>query len=109
MLTCSDTYPSIISAIDWYADKLNLHPEIYQLGAEAYEEKINQFPYPEIVDMSRYYNEMASWYWLAGNAPKAIAAQRKAIETLKHKKKTSASDLAAFESQLQQYIKESTI
>ena len=83
---------------------MNLHPEIYQLGAEAYEEKINQFPYPEIVDMSRYYNEMASWYWLAGNAPEAIASQQKAIEALKSKQAFSASDLAAFESQLQQYM-----
>lgn len=99
-------YSAIIFNVERYSDTLNLLPEIYRLGAEASQKQINQYPYPEIVDLSSGYNQMAKWYWRANDKSKAIASQQKAIEALKNKKKFSAADLAAFESQLQQYTEE---
>jgi len=48
---------------------------------------------------------MADWYWQAGNKPKAIAAQQKAIEALKNKN-SSNTEIAAFETQLHQYMQQ---
>jgi thiol-disulfide isomerase/thioredoxin len=95
-------YDAIIGAISFYSDKLNLSAEIYQLGAEAYQLKIDQIPYPEIVDMSRLYNRMAEWFRLANDKSKAVVSQQKAIEALKSK---HAMEMAEFESRLQQYKK----
>ena len=96
-------YNVIIDDIKWYSDKLNLSPEIYKLGAEAYEVKIDQIPYPEIVNISKYYNKMAEWYWRAKDKPKAIEAQQKAIEVLKAKKGFSETEMDVFKSRLKQY------
>jgi len=98
-------YYAIIDAIKWYSDKLNLPAEIYRLGAEAYQARIDQIPYPELVNIPRLYNNMAEWYWRANDKSKAIDAQQKGIEALKSKKDFSKTDLAAFESRLQQYKK----
>jgi thiol-disulfide isomerase/thioredoxin len=76
-------YLHIINAIKYYSDKLNLPAEIYQLGAEAYQARIDQIPYPEIVDISKLYNKMAEWYWRANDKSKAIEAEQKAIESMK--------------------------
>ena len=75
----------IVEAIKWYSDKLTLSPEIYELGADAYQQKLDQMPYPEIVNTFGIYNKMAEWYWLAGNKSKAIYAEKKAIKYLKRK------------------------
>lgn len=96
-------YHLITGAIEGYSKRLNLPAEIYQLGAEAYQARIDQIPDPEIVNISKLYNKMAEWYWRANDKSKAIDAQQKAIEALKSKKDFSATDLAAFESRLQQY------
>lgn len=98
-------YDLIIGAIMWYSDKLNLPAEIYQLGAEAYQVKIDHYPYPEIVNIPKYYHNMAEWYWLAGDKIEAIEAEQKAIEALKSKKDFSTTNLAEFEASLQQYKK----
>ena len=97
------SYYAIISNIIWYSDKLDLPAEIYKLGAEAYQVKIDQIPYPEIVDISKLYHKMAEWYWRANDKSKAIDAEQKAIEALKNKKSFSKDDMAAFESRLRQY------
>lgn len=94
----------IIGDIETYSNILNLQPKIYQLGAEAYQAKIVQTPYPENADMFKFYDKMAAWYWRAKNKPKAIDAQQKAIETLKREKNFSKADLASFESRLQKYM-----
>ena len=97
-------YNRIIEVIEIYSDKLNLPSEIYQLGAEAYQVKIDQIPYPEIVDnIFKYYNKMAEWYWRGNDKSKAIKAEENAIESLKRKKDFSKTDMTAFESRLQQY------
>lgn len=102
-------YLAIIDVIKYYPEELNLLPEIYSLGAEAYQELINLVPYPEVVDMANSYSKMAKWYWLANDKPKAIASQQKAVESLKSEKDFSASDLMEYESQLQQYKGEETV
>jgi thiol-disulfide isomerase/thioredoxin len=77
---------SIISVIEWYLDKMTLPHEIYELGADAYQGKINVFSYPELLeqhDLFKYYNKMALWYWHAGDRSKALYAQKKATKALK--------------------------
>jgi thiol-disulfide isomerase/thioredoxin len=97
------SYYSIISAIEWYSDKLNLPAEIYLLGAEAYQVDIDRTPYPEIVNMPKKYHKMADMYWRANEKAKAIDVMQKAIEALKGRKNYSATDLAAYESRLKHY------
>lgn len=94
-------YQSIIEPIKWYSNKLNLPVEIYALGAEAYQAKIDHNP--ESANISSNYHKMAEWYWRAGDKLKAIVAQQKAIELLKRKKDFSAGEIAAFEARLQKY------
>lgn len=98
-------YDLLTSVIEFYSDKLNLPAEIYQLGAEAHQAAIDQFPYPELLNLSKRYNKMAECYWRANDKSKAIDAQQKAIEALKSKKDFSATEMAAFQSRLLQYKK----
>jgi thiol-disulfide isomerase/thioredoxin len=93
-------YQLIWGAIEWYSDKLNLPPEIYELGAETYQARIDA--YPETV-IPNFYYKMAEWYWRANNKSKAIDAAQKAIEALKNEKSFSATQMATFESRLRQY------
>ncbi len=60
----------------------HLPDKIYELGAEAYQALIDQYPYD--VDIPSYL-KMAEWYWKANNKPKAIAAGEKAVEAMKIK------------------------
>lgn len=89
IVTPTYDYPAfsqIIGTIKYYSDKLQLPPQIYQLGAEAVQELINSIPFPEEVDMSKYYTDMTDWYERAGDKSKAIAARQKAAKELKRKK-----------------------
>jgi len=94
---------AIIDVIDELSNKFNLLPEIYRLGAQAYQVRINQIPYPELVNIPRFYHQMAAWYWRANDKSKAVDAELKAIEALKIKKNVLAKDKAAYESQLEKY------
>lgn len=96
-------YDVIFGDIEWYSNKINLPAELYRLGAEAYQAQIDHIPYPELVNTSKLYNNMAKLYWRANNKSQAIDAQQKAIEALKSKKDFSRADMALFESRLQQY------
>ena len=80
-------YNSIISVIEWWSDKITLHSEIYELGAEAYQAEIDHMPYPEIANIPKFYNKMADWYWRANNKSKAIDAGKKAIKAMKKSKR----------------------
>ena len=93
----------IINGIELYPDKSNLPPEIYELGAEAYQVEINQIRHPAIVNTPRLFSNMSEMYWLAKNKSKAIETIQKAIETLKSRKDYSKKDMASFESKLQEY------
>jgi predicted ribosome quality control (RQC) complex YloA/Tae2 family protein len=90
----------IINNIKTYSDILSLSSEIYQLGAEAYQLKIDQIVYPELNDMPRLYKEMAEWFFRAKNKSKAIDALQNAIKNLKNKNEL---EIATFESELQKY------
>jgi thiol-disulfide isomerase/thioredoxin len=96
-------YGLIIGDIEWYSDKLNLPIEIYELCAEAYQKKIDNTPYPELVNISRLYHKMAEWWYRANIKSKAIGAEQKAIEALKSEKNFSQTDLDTYESQLRKY------
>jgi thiol-disulfide isomerase/thioredoxin len=83
MLTPTYTEPAydmIIGCIQDDSRKLKISPEIYRLGAECYQAEIDQAPYPELVDTSEIYHEMAAWYRLAGEESKAKEAEQKATK-----------------------------
>ena len=96
-------WDQIRGAVKIYGDRLNLPPQIYQLGAEAYQALIDHIGFPENVDVYKYYNNMATLYWRAKDTSKAIDAQQKAIADLKSRKNYSGAILAEYESRLQQY------
>lgn len=93
----------IISALKAYPSKHLLPKEMYELGAEAYQLYINQFPYPELVHIPKYYHEMAEWYWLAKNKQKAIEAEENAIHQLKSHPDFTPSALADYKAELKFY------
>lgn len=76
-------YNIIFGNVQEYSDKLSLPSEIYQLGAEAYQARIDA--YPETAHFPETYQKMAEWYWHANDKSKAIDALQKAIEAMKSK------------------------
>ena len=98
-------YEAIFSTIRDYPEQSELIPEIYLLGAEAYQHRIDHLIYPEIADLTYDYNQMAEWYWRAGHQREAIAAQKKAVKALKRRTRVSATDLAEPRARLQSYKK----
>lgn len=74
-------YSFIISAITRYSDQLTIPPGIYRLGAEAYQAEIDNYPYPENIDIAGRYRKIAEWYLRANDKLKADAAEQKAVET----------------------------
>lgn len=93
----------IIDLIRWYDDKLKLPPQIYHLGAEAYQAKIDQSPYKTLLNLPLLYRRMAAWYWQGEDKANAIIAQKKAIEILKVTTKPSINEIRIFEAQLKVY------
>jgi hypothetical protein len=93
----------IASAVQGYENRLKLPPEIFSLAAEATQLDIDQIVYPENVDVAKKYNMMAAWYWRANETQKAIAAQQKAIATLKTQSNFTIERLAALEKKLEEY------
>jgi thiol-disulfide isomerase/thioredoxin len=93
----------IAGAVRDYENRLKLPPEIFSLAAEATQIDIDQIVYPENVDVAKKYNMMAAWYWRANETQKAIAAQQKAIATLKTQSNFTIERLAALEKKLEEY------
>ncbi|HLY68974.1 MAG TPA: hypothetical protein VKR53_04550, partial [Puia sp.] len=81
-------YEAIISAVESYSDKLTIPPEVYALGAEAWELKIDYIHRVnwEVLHPYEVYHQMAEWYWRASNKSKAIQAEKNAVRALKGKK-----------------------
>lgn len=78
-------YDNIIYPIVWYAEKTNLltlPAEIYELGAKAYQAKIDQSSL-SATNLLQTYMKMADWYWRAKNKIKATEAAQKALEVMK--------------------------
>ncbi|HTI88965.1 MAG TPA: TlpA disulfide reductase family protein [Puia sp.] len=94
-------YYIIFNSIKSFSEVLKLPPEVYELGVEAYQARIDFAA--NTVNLPSAYHIMANWYWRAQDISKAIETEEKAIEELKTKKSVSADSIAAFESQLQQY------
>lgn len=95
----------IIMMVEWYADKMNIPPDIYCLAGEAYEAFIDWLPYAQNSELQDMYKQMAKWYAKGNKKSKAVNAMKKAIGYLKKQKDYSAKDLAAYQSSLQQYRK----
>ncbi|ASU36558.1 hypothetical protein MuYL_4675 [Mucilaginibacter xinganensis] len=82
-------YTSIIDDIKDDSRKLTTPKEIYLLGAECYQAKIDRSPpYSSIDDMAKLHHEMADWYRRGGDKVKAIAAEKKAIKLWEKELKT---------------------
>ena len=94
-------YYVIFNNIKSYSEVLKLPPQIYGLGVEAYQARIDYSP--KTINLPRTYHTMAEWYWRAHDKSKAIETEEKAIEALKTKKPVSADSQAAFESRLNLY------
>ena len=81
-------YNNITYPIEWYTEKsslLTLPPEIFELGADAYQAAIDKDP-PSSSKLPQTYMKMVDWYWRAKNKAKAIEAAQKAIEAMKSEK-----------------------
>jgi thiol-disulfide isomerase/thioredoxin len=79
-------YDAIIYPIEW-SEKTNLitlSAKFYELGAEAYQAKINQ--YPSSTNLPQNYLKIADWYWRGKNNAKATEAAQKAIEAMENEK-----------------------
>jgi hypothetical protein len=94
---------SIINAIEACSYRYRLTPDIYRLGAEAYEAEINQYTYPELINIPKHYHETAWWYWLAKNKTKAVEAEQAAIDILKSRESILPSELSLYNTQLELY------
>lgn len=93
----------ITDVLESLSSSLVLPAEIYLLGAEALEMQIAEFPYPEIINIGKRYDQVAEWYWKAGEQLKAIITQQKAIDELKLRGHFSAEELKGYEFRLKQY------
>ncbi|HWB90409.1 MAG TPA: TlpA disulfide reductase family protein, partial [Puia sp.] len=57
----------IFSNVEEFSNNPNLPKEIYRLGAEAYQVKIDRSPFPELLDLPDIYHKMAALYYRAGD------------------------------------------
>ena len=64
-------YEVVTNAIGAFSGTISLPAEIYRLGVRTYQEYLDHFPYPELINRSRIYRIMADWNRRAGD--KAIA------------------------------------
>lgn len=81
-------YYNITYPIEWYAEKTNLltlPAEIYELGAEAYQAKIDNDS-PSSAKLTQIYMKMTDWYWRGKNKDKAIQAAQKTIAAMESEK-----------------------
>ncbi len=75
-----NSYDTVIYLVERYSKVLNLPAEIYLLCAEAYQMRINAIVYPELIDMSEEYRQLAEYYHRGGDKSKAVEAEKKAVK-----------------------------
>lgn len=98
-------YSTIYDAINWHTDKITLSPDVYLLGAESLQLKLDHMQHPELYTLYWYYQKMAECYWHAHDKEKAIATQEKAIELLKKETLRAEIELPKLEEELKEYRK----
>ena len=99
-------YKSVTDAV-WYMTerrKVPLIKGLYELGAEAYQAQIDNYPWS--MDIPNTYFSIAELYALAQNKKKAVEAQKMAIKTAKAKAGFAPERLSEFETKLKNSIKE---
>jgi thiol-disulfide isomerase/thioredoxin len=57
--------------------QINMPGEIYRLGANCYQAKIDHAPYPQLLDLPKLYRKMADWNSRAGYASKPPETDQK--------------------------------
>ncbi|MCR8559238.1 TlpA family protein disulfide reductase [Mucilaginibacter sp. BJC16-A38] len=74
-------YGMVIEEINFSLRYLTTPKEVYLLGAECYQVKIDQSePDEDAAYLAKQYQSMADWYRLGGDKLKAIAADKKALK-----------------------------
>ncbi|MGV6946397.1 TlpA family protein disulfide reductase [Sphingobacterium kyonggiense] len=86
-------------------ETIHFIPEIYLLGAEAYELFMAEAIKGEYPDLSIYYARMADWYFKGGDQQMAILTHKKAIESMI---KDQAKELEELQKKLLEYQKGKT-
>ena len=97
----SPPYYIIFNSIRSHSEDQKLPSQIYELGIEAYQARIDVSP--KTINLANTYHIMADWYLRTHDTSKAIETEKKAIEALKTKKRASMDSLPAFEYRLQLY------
>jgi thiol-disulfide isomerase/thioredoxin len=100
---------AIIDVIKYYSAKMKLPPAIYQLGARAYQLRISQFVFPELVNLPGLYQKMAEWYWLAGDKQMAIRSIHTALSLISNVEAYAKTETAELELQLRLYTADNTM
>jgi hypothetical protein len=97
----------VADALVWSVESCSgyskLTPEIYEIGAEAYQLKINQYPYPQLANIPKYYHKMSWFYWLAKNRQKAVEAASNAVTASQSYDFVYPSEMALYKAQLELY------
>ncbi|KGE13338.1 TlpA family protein disulfide reductase [Sphingobacterium deserti] len=96
-------YEAIIEIVTSHADTLDMYPEVYHTGAEAYKVAISHLAYLELTDIVMCYGKMAEWYWRGKDKTNAIISLENGLKQLKNNKNFSALDLEPLESLLVKY------
>ena len=102
----SPSYLSFIAAVEGLGDNMELMPEIYELGAQAYQMKIDEILPEYLADYApKLYRKKADLYIHAKNKIGAVASMEEAIKLLKARKNVSNADLAEYTAQLEKFRK----
>ena len=96
-------YEALVDAITYYTGNQTLKPEFFALGAEVLQVQIDEYPYPELLSMHKYYSKLADWHSRANNKAEAVKAIEKAIAALKNKPTATSADQSKLEADLQRY------
>jgi thiol-disulfide isomerase/thioredoxin len=94
-------YYVVFNSIKSYSESHILPPRLYELGAEAYQARIDFSR--KTVNLPNAYHTMAEWYWRANDISNAVLTEQKAIDAWKLKTNGSRNSLDIFETRLQQY------
>lgn len=81
--------------------KLQMPASVYLLGADALQAQIDHYPWS--MDNPATYDMLAEFYFYAGEKDKAVAAEKKAIESTAGRKDVTEKQLTEFKERLKKY------